>query len=101
MSDQKTFGDDERVHRLSRLVRGLSFGFAAVLGVAYLLFNLSVVYAPNWLKQPIIADTLISRGIVIGTVLIVLAVVATMVYVRIVNTRIEALREKISAENRP
>lgn len=86
--------------QLSRFMRRLSLIFSAVLVVAYLGFNLAVVYAPGWLSAPIMAGTIISRGIVMAILLIIGAIAATSLFVRLLNRHGDVLLEAIRKERR-
>lgn len=90
---------------MSRLVRRLSFGFAAVISVLFVAFNVVTFYAPQWLSEPMMPPKLLSRGMVIGLALIVLATLATGLFVWIVNSRFDRLLDetarRLSREPRP
>jgi uncharacterized membrane protein (DUF485 family) len=84
---------DTALGRLSRFSRRVCGGFALGAIVAYLALNLAVVYVPEWLATPVMAGGIVSWGILISLLGILAAILATAIYVRIVNSRGDALRQ--------
>lgn len=92
----------QAITRLSRFVRRLTAWFTAVTIVIYLGINLAVVYLPQALAAPVVPGGLLSWGIVLGFVGILAAIIATAVFVWIINTRGEALRQTaLQEQNNP
>ena len=86
------FRDNERA--LNRLSWGLSL-FVVVLFIG---FNLAVVYTPDWLAEPVAPGTVISRGIVIGVSIIIIAFLLTAYYVRVIGRRMDILHDEFTGD---
>ncbi len=86
---------DEAYRRLSRLSNRLSFGLTALIVVAVLAMNLSIVWAPDWLAASPNPHGFVPRGFYIAGAVIILSIAATAYAVHMLNSRMDALRQLI------
>lgn len=86
------FRDNERA--LNRI----SWGMSLVVAFLFIGFNLAVVYAPDWLALPVADGTVISRGVVIGVAIILIAFLMTAYYVRAIGRRMDMIHDAFTGD---
>lgn len=84
--------------RLVSVRRWVAWSFLLTLLGLYLAFGLMSVYTPEILAAPIVADSIVPFGLVMGYGILGLTFVTTLVYVRIANSYFAPLEKKIVAE---
>lgn len=82
-------------NRLVRQRSAWAWGLTLVILVMYFAFILLIAFAPSWLAQPVVAGSVITRGIPVGLFIIVAAFVLTGCYVYQANTRFDQMTQKI------
>jgi uncharacterized membrane protein (DUF485 family) len=87
-----------RFRNNERTLNRLSWGLSLVIAVAFIGFNLAVVYAGDWLALPLTDETVISRGIVIGVGIIVFAFLLTAYYIRAIGRRMDILHDEFTGD---
>jgi uncharacterized membrane protein (DUF485 family) len=84
---------DAQLHRLAKARGRVATGLTAAVVALYFGFILLIAFAKDWLAATIAPG--LSRGIALGALVIVLAWLSTLVYVRWANRRYDAAVEEL------
>ena len=76
----------------------LRLRLSAIILASYFSFILLVAFSPSSLAHPVIANSVVSLGIVLGLGLMALCFVLTAIYVVRANKRFEVLTEQVLKE---
>lgn len=80
----RIFADPE-FQALQRRRQRFAWLLSALVFASFLSFILAVAYAPRWLAMPLLEDSIISRGIPLGSATILFGFVLTGLFVRRAN----------------
>lgn len=91
---------DAQFQALQQRRQRFTWGLSALVFSAFLIFILAVAFAPRWLAVPISADSVIARGIPLGSATIAFGFILTGLFVRRANVEFDREMDNIVARCR-
>ena len=91
---------DAEFQALQRRRQRFTWTLSALVFAAFLAFILAVAFAPHWLAVPISADSVIARGIPLGSATILFGFILTGLFVRRANGEFDRDMDSIVARCR-
>ncbi len=86
---------NEKFHQLVAQKSRLSWLLAALIMTVYYSFILVIAFFPEWLGQPLTADTAITWGLPVGIGIILFTFLITGIYVHKANTLYDNLLQEV------
>jgi len=91
--------NNPKYHQLVSQRDTLAWALSAIVCVMYFGFILMIAFAPDFLTQPLSADTVIPVGMPIGVGVILVSCILTAIYVRQANSVFDPLTDEIIQES--
>lgn len=76
----------------------LSFIFSLLIFVGYGIFVIGMAYFPSWMATPIVANSSITYGILIGLFMIIFGVLISWLYMILANRDFDVLKQQLLEE---
>ena len=91
--------NNPKYHQLVAQRDSLAWTLSAIVCVMYFGFILMIAFAPDFLTQPLSADSVIPVGMPIGVGVILVSCILTAIYVRRANHTFDPLTDEIIQES--
>ncbi len=91
--------NNPKYHQLVMQRDSLAWTLSAIVCVMYFGFILLIAFAPDFLTQPLSADSVIPVGMPVGVGVILVSCILTAIYVRRANHTFDPLTDEIIQES--
>ncbi len=91
--------NNPKYHQLVAQRDSLAWTLSTIVCVMYFGFILMIAFAPDFLTQPLSADSVIPVGMPIGVGVILVSCILTAIYVRRANHTFDPLTDEIIQES--